>query len=157
MLSAGASSTPCVLQPRIRLTERSIGHQHNLAGNPAIIERARYCSVILRNKKCVLHRLHTCSHACQPPYFGAVDGISAAPSEDNLRYFNVIILGPTSSPYEGKQFRPFSVDKITSVSMRFCIYCRAGERHLLSLSAHSLIAFNLRRCLSMPFLFRWHV
>lgn len=31
----------------------------------------------------------------------AVDGISAAPSEENLRYFNVIILGPESSPYEG--------------------------------------------------------
>ena len=30
-----------------------------------------------------------------------MDGISAAPSEENLRYFNVIILGPESSPYEG--------------------------------------------------------
>lgn len=32
----------------------------------------------------------------------AVEGISAAPSEDNLRYFNVIILGPKSSPYQGR-------------------------------------------------------
>lgn len=32
-----------------------------------------------------------------------VDGISAAPSEDNLRYFNVIILGPESSPYQGER------------------------------------------------------
>ncbi|KAJ0719870.1 putative ubiquitin-conjugating enzyme/RWD [Helianthus annuus] len=28
-------------------------------------------------------------------------GISASPSEDNMRYFNVMILGPTQSPYEG--------------------------------------------------------
>lgn len=32
-------------------------------------------------------------------------GISASPSEDNLRYFNVMILGPTSSPYEGGIFK----------------------------------------------------
>lgn len=31
----------------------------------------------------------------------AAPGISASPSEDNLRYFNVMILGPQSSPYEG--------------------------------------------------------
>lgn len=31
-------------------------------------------------------------------------GISASPSEDNMRYFNVMILGPTQSPYEGKLF-----------------------------------------------------
>ncbi|MFS7949115.1 putative ubiquitin-conjugating enzyme E2, ubiquitin-conjugating enzyme/RWD [Helianthus anomalus] len=28
-------------------------------------------------------------------------GISASPSKDNMRYFNVMILGPTQSPYEG--------------------------------------------------------
>jgi ubiquitin-conjugating enzyme E2 N len=32
-------------------------------------------------------------------------GISASPSEDNLRYFNVMILGPTQSPYDGGVFR----------------------------------------------------
>eukprot|EP00958_Prasinococcus_capsulatus_P021978 scaffold3052_cov389-Prasinococcus_capsulatus_cf.AAC.2 len=32
-------------------------------------------------------------------------GISASPSEDNLRYFNVIILGPAQSPYEGGAFK----------------------------------------------------
>jgi hypothetical protein len=32
-------------------------------------------------------------------------GISASPSEDNLRYFNVLILGPVSSPYEGGAFK----------------------------------------------------
>ena len=34
-----------------------------------------------------------------------VEGISAAPTEENMRYFNVIILGPTSSPYEGGVFK----------------------------------------------------
>merc|ERR1712086_619991 len=32
-------------------------------------------------------------------------GISATPYEDNLRYFNVIIAGPTQSPYEGGIFK----------------------------------------------------
>lgn len=31
----------------------------------------------------------------------AAPGISASPAEDNLRYFNVMILGPSQSPYEG--------------------------------------------------------
>lgn len=32
-------------------------------------------------------------------------GISATPYEDNLRYFNVIIAGPGTSPYEGGIFK----------------------------------------------------
>ncbi|XVF88026.1 hypothetical protein PTKIN_Ptkin19aG0016300 [Pterospermum kingtungense] len=32
-------------------------------------------------------------------------GISASPSEDNMRYFNVMIFGPTQSPYEGGVFK----------------------------------------------------
>ncbi|DBA73042.1 hypothetical protein WJX79_007875 [Trebouxia sp. C0005] len=32
-------------------------------------------------------------------------GISASPSEDNLRYFNVMILGPQQSCYEGGAFK----------------------------------------------------
>ncbi|KAI3675026.1 hypothetical protein L1987_84607 [Smallanthus sonchifolius] len=32
-------------------------------------------------------------------------GISASPSEENMRYFNVMILGPTQSPYEGGVFK----------------------------------------------------
>lgn len=32
-------------------------------------------------------------------------GISATPSEDNLRYFNVVIAGPTGSPFEGGVFK----------------------------------------------------
>lgn len=34
-------------------------------------------------------------------FVGVAPGISASPSEDNMRYFNVMILGPTQSPYEG--------------------------------------------------------
>lgn len=32
-------------------------------------------------------------------------GISASPSEENLRYFNVMILGPSQSPFEGGVFK----------------------------------------------------
>ncbi|BGP34937.1 ubiquitin-conjugating enzyme E2 N [Rhodotorula toruloides] len=32
-------------------------------------------------------------------------GISATPHEDNLRYFDVVISGPDSSPFEGGKFR----------------------------------------------------
>ncbi|KAJ1564039.1 ubiquitin-conjugating enzyme E2 N, partial [Nowakowskiella sp. JEL0078] len=32
-------------------------------------------------------------------------GISAVPHEDNLRYFDVIIAGPSSSPFEGGIFK----------------------------------------------------
>ena len=31
-------------------------------------------------------------------------GISVSPSEENMRYFNVMILGPAQSPYEGAGF-----------------------------------------------------
>lgn len=33
-----------------------------------------------------------------------VQGISATPHDDNLRYFDVTIDGPSQSPYEGKQY-----------------------------------------------------
>lgn len=32
-------------------------------------------------------------------------GITAYPAEDNLRYFNVVILGPEQSPYEGGVYK----------------------------------------------------
>lgn len=35
----------------------------------------------------------------------AVPGISAAPAEDNLRYFNVVIIGPEGSPYHGGAYK----------------------------------------------------
>ena len=34
-----------------------------------------------------------------------VEGVNATPYEDNHRYFNVVIAGPMSSPYEGGCFR----------------------------------------------------
>ena len=34
-----------------------------------------------------------------------VPGISAVPHDDNLRYFDVVIEGPTQSPYEGGSFK----------------------------------------------------
>ena len=40
--------------------------------------------------------LHTDSWSCSVP------GISAVPHEDNLRYFDVLIHGPSQSPYEGR-------------------------------------------------------
>lgn len=34
-----------------------------------------------------------------------VPGISAVPDESNAKYFHVIILGPSESPYEGGSFK----------------------------------------------------
>ncbi|KAG8462836.1 hypothetical protein KFE25_001609 [Diacronema lutheri] len=34
-----------------------------------------------------------------------VAGISASPYQDNLRYFNVVLAGPATSPFEGGIFR----------------------------------------------------
>ena len=52
--------------------------------------------------------LNLCLH-CNPadPFacVSAAPGISASPAEDNLRYFNVMILGPQQSPYEGGAFK----------------------------------------------------
>ena len=42
----------------------------------------------------------TAKLASDPP-----PGISAAPFEDNLRYFNVLIAGPADTPYEGGVFK----------------------------------------------------
>jgi ubiquitin-protein ligase len=43
--------------------------------------------------------------------FHSVPGISAVPHEDNLRYFDVMIHGPTQSPYEGKM-RPNNLHQL---------------------------------------------
>ena len=40
------------------------------------------------------------------PFVFAAPGISASPSEENMRYFNVMILGPSQSPYEGEETIP---------------------------------------------------
>lgn len=41
--------------------------------------------------------------------FARVPGINAVPHEDNLRYFDVSIHGPTQSPYEGKDLSLISL------------------------------------------------
>jgi ubiquitin-protein ligase len=38
-----------------------------------------------------------------------VPGINAVPHEDNLRYFDVTIHGPSQSPYEGTSFPEIQV------------------------------------------------
>jgi ubiquitin-conjugating enzyme E2 N len=37
-------------------------------------------------------------------FWHSVPGISAVPHEDNLRYFDVSIHGPSQSPYEGMNY-----------------------------------------------------
>ena len=49
-----------------------------------------------------------------------VPGISAVPHEDNLRYFDVLIHGPSQSPYEGMQISRLALAGLTmSSSGRF--------------------------------------
>jgi len=38
-------------------------------------------------------------------FISLLAGITASPHEDNLRYFDVIITGPSTSPYEGGIFK----------------------------------------------------
>ena len=54
-------------------------------------------------------------------------GISAHPSEENARYFNVMIIGPTTSPYEGGVYKlelylpedyPMAAPKVSDPRMR---------------------------------------
>lgn len=66
------------------------------AGNPEAHQRARYVSGAPADKVFALFQFLT--PKC---YFFAAPGISASPSEENLRYFNVMILGPHQSCYEG--------------------------------------------------------
>ncbi|TYG70516.1 hypothetical protein ES288_D05G320200v1 [Gossypium darwinii] len=57
-------------------------------------------------------------------------GISASPSEDNMRYFNVMILGPTQSPCEGSTI--LSYVNMVCTTLRHSIpksivYCQVHE------------------------------
>lgn len=48
-----------------------------------------------------------------------VDGISAIPHEDNLRYFDVIISGPTDSPFAG-EFKLINInEKVVNLSLSY--------------------------------------
>ncbi|OMO92459.1 Ubiquitin-conjugating enzyme, E2 [Corchorus olitorius] len=55
--------------------------------------------------------------------FGTAPGISASPSEDNMRYFNVMILGPTQSPYEGGVFKLelFLPEEYPMAAPKYCL------------------------------------
>ncbi|KAK8955761.1 Ubiquitin-conjugating enzyme E2 36 [Platanthera guangdongensis] len=46
-------------------------------------------------------------------------GISASPSEENMRYFNVMILGPSQSPYEDAQIGILALE---DTNRHFCRY-----------------------------------
>ncbi|CAN6879472.1 unnamed protein product [Brassica oleracea] len=56
--------------------------------------------VNLESEEQATHRVETQRLLSEP-----APGISASPSEENMRYFNVMILGPTQSPYEGGVFK----------------------------------------------------
>jgi hypothetical protein len=63
----------------------------------------------------------------------AAPGISAAPSEENLRYYNVMILGPQASPYEGEgpaaptAVSQASVCLLQPPQVKCCVH---GRRHI---------------------------
>ena len=61
----------------------------------------------------------------QPAATRAAPGISAHPSEENLRYFNVMILGPQQSPYEGA---PPAASAAVPARDRHAVCWRAGPR-----------------------------
>lgn len=48
-------------------------------------------------------------------------GISASPSEENMRYFNVMILGPAQSPYEGNELINI-VSMVDFIIGNICVY-----------------------------------
>lgn len=54
----------------------------------------RFVDEVVGFFSCAASYLRICANCAAP-------GISASPSEDNLRYFNVMILGPHQSCYEG--------------------------------------------------------
>ncbi|CAL9077930.1 unnamed protein product, partial [Musa acuminata var. zebrina] len=68
--------------------------------------------------------------------FVAAPGISASPSEENMRYFNVMILGPAQSPYEGGVFKlelflpeeyPMAAPKVQASSISLHGFKKHGE------------------------------
>lgn len=69
----------------------------------------------------------------------AAPGISASPSEDNLRYFNVMILGPQSSPFEGtvpgRRHPPPRAARSGLDASRAAGICACSCTHLVSVQA----------------------
>ncbi|XP_013592104.1 PREDICTED: ubiquitin-conjugating enzyme E2 36-like isoform X1 [Brassica oleracea var. oleracea] len=91
-------------------------------------------------------------------------GISASPSEENMRYFNVMVLGPSQSPYEGGVFKlelflpeeyPMSAPKVRFLTKiyhpnidkvscsnhlpLFCLYRSQNKTHF-----HKLVYLNVQ-------------
>lgn len=54
-------------------------------------------------------------------------GISASPSEENMRYFNVMILGPTQSPYEGIQLITPIIANVSLFGLKCASFCLLGD------------------------------
>ncbi len=78
-------------------TKKKISHFSAFFSFASLVWRVRVtCWRQISNTTVVFVRTGLCS---------AAPGISATPHEDNLRYFDVIIAGPASSPYEGGVFK----------------------------------------------------
>ncbi|CAA2973005.1 ubiquitin-conjugating enzyme E2 36 [Olea europaea subsp. europaea] len=71
-------------------------------------------------------------------------GISASPSEENMRYFNVMILGPTQSPYEGWHFTTLSRGGLTHLSRQGIL--SAFHMNAMRLGGLALAAPDKRDC-----------
>lgn len=85
---------------RLPLTRRPAA-----AGDAAADERAGRAEAAPRGRLCAPSADAAPPPPPAPPVACAAPGISASPSEENLRYFNVMILGPSASPYEGAWLR----------------------------------------------------
>lgn len=83
----------------VKVTGKVSLHTHPNGGTAPHATQAprqpRLCVVALCCRRCCPVPLTTLAALSTAP------GISASPSEENLRYFNVMILGPSQSPYEG--------------------------------------------------------
>lgn len=80
---------------------------------------------------------------------GAAPGISASPSEENMRYFNVIILGPEQSPYEGNTFSQL---QLYNHSIPIIICCHLVQTMLMLSIAYIWNKWNIKYYYSIFFL-----
>jgi hypothetical protein len=76
-------------------------HHSHCKGDSKVAERSSYAFAGSFATLCWIWRLFAPWYDRKFPHAFAAPGISATPHEDNLRYFNVVMEGPQSSPYEG--------------------------------------------------------
>ncbi|XP_058095617.1 uncharacterized protein LOC131241020 isoform X2 [Magnolia sinica] len=77
-------------------------------------------------------------------------GISASPSEDNMRYFNVMILGPTQSPYEGSETIPILRTLVMTNELH-----NGGEMPQCPLlNNHNSLINSLFKCPPLPVIYK---